>query len=67
MIIRERKEWMKMRFQFRKAREREHHFRRERPRMPLAAVILMIIGLLTVLYFAVVYGLMPVLAMLTPA
>ena len=52
---------------FRRAREHEHGFRKERPRMPLGAVILMIIGLMTVLYFAVVYGLMPVLAMLTPA
>ena len=46
-------------------REREH--RHPRPRMPLFAVILMIIGLMTVLYFAIFYGLMPVLAMLTPA
>ena len=65
MIIHDRKELEKMRF--RRAREHEHSFRKERPRMPLGAVILMIIGLMTVLYFAVVYGLMPVLAMLTPA
>lgn len=55
-----------MGFHFRRKREREPYGRRARPRMPLTAVILMIIGLLTVLYFAVVYGLMPVLAMLTP-
>ena len=39
----------------------------ERRRLPLICVILMMIGLLTVLYFLVVYGLIPVLAMLTPA
>lgn len=56
-----------MGFRFRKRWDHEPHGRRERPRLPLSAVILMIIGLMTVLYFAVVYGLMPVLAMLTPA
>ncbi len=39
----------------------------ERRRIPMICVILMMIGLLTVLYFLVVYGLIPVLAMLTPA
>ena len=35
--------------------------------MPMGALILMIIGFMTVLYFAVVYGLMPLLAFMTPA
>lgn len=39
----------------------------ERRRLPLICVILMMIGLLTILYFLVVYGLIPVLAMLTPS
>lgn len=39
----------------------------ERRRIPLICVIMMLIGILTVLYFLVVYGLIPVLAMLTPA
>ena len=49
-------------------RHKEHpgdEYRRERRRIPPAAVILMMIGFLTVLYFLVVYALMPVLAMLT--
>lgn len=37
-----------------------------RRRIPLVALILMVIGLLTVLYLAVTYVLMPVLAGLTP-
>ena len=39
---------------------------RERPHpIPFVAKILMIIGLITVLYFLITYVLMPVLAMLT--
>ena len=34
-------------------------------RIPLISRILMLIGLLTVLYFLITYGLIPVLAMLT--
>ncbi len=39
--------------------ERKHH-------LPVFAVILMGIGLITVLYFLIVYLLIPFLAMLTP-
>ena len=50
-------------------RRREHgpHSGPERRRIPLIYAVLMLIGLLTVLYFLIVYGLIPVLAMLTPA
>ncbi len=39
--------------------------RNRRHQMPLIAVILMCIGLLTVLYFLITYVLMPILAMMT--
>ena len=42
--------------------ERCHEKRR---RIPLVAMILMIIGLLTVIYFLITYALMPLLAMMT--
>ena len=48
-------------------REPRHEPQREpRRRIPLIALILMVIGLLTVLYFAITYVLMPILAGLTP-
>lgn len=48
-------------------REPHHDSRREpRRRIPLPGLILMGIGLLTILYFAITYVLMPVLAGLTP-
>ncbi len=50
---------------FERFRRREPH-REPRRRIPLVAMILMVIGLLTVLYFAITYLLMPVLASLTP-
>ena len=37
----------------------------KRRRIPLFAMILMIIGLLTVLYFLITYALMPLLALMT--
>lgn len=45
-----------------KPEERCHEKRR---RIPLVAMILMIIGLLTVIYFLITYALMPLLAMMT--
>ena len=42
--------------------ERCHEKKR---RIPLVAMILMIIGLLTVLYFLITYALMPLLALMT--
>ena len=54
---------------FERFRRREpHHDPNREPhrRIPLVALILMVIGLLTVLYFAVTYVLMPILAGLTP-
>ena len=54
---------------FERFRRREpHHDPHREPhrRIPLVALVLMVIGLLTVLYFAVTYVLMPVLAGLTP-
>ena len=42
--------------------ERHHEGRH---RFPLFAIILMIIGLLTVIYFMITYALMPLLAMMT--
>lgn len=54
---------------FGRFRRREPHHdphREQRRRIPLAGLILMVIGLLTVLYFAVTYVLMPILAGLTP-
>ncbi len=41
--------------------------REKRRRIPLIAMILMIIGLLTVIYFLITYALMPLLAMMTVA
>ena len=49
---------------FRKHEEKAPHCGR-RHHMPLIAIILMCIGLLTVLYFLIVYVLMPVLALMT--
>ena len=43
----------------------EGKFHEKRRRIPLAALILMIIGLLTVIYFLITYALMPLLAMIT--
>ena len=40
-------------------------FQEKRHRIPLIAVIFMIIGLLTVIYFLITYALMPLLAMMT--
>lgn len=54
---------------FGKLRKREPHHdphREPRRRISPAGLILMGIGLLTVLYFAVTYVLMPILAGLTP-
>ena len=54
---------------FGRFRRREPHHephREPRRRIPLIALILMVIGLLTVLYFAITYVLMPILASLTP-
>ena len=39
--------------------------RRERARIPLGAKLLMLIGLLTVIYFFITYALIPLLAMMT--
>lgn len=39
--------------------------REKRRRIPLIAMILMIIGLLTVIYFLITYALMPLLALMT--
>ena len=39
--------------------------RGKRRRIPLIAMILMIIGLLTVIYFLITYALMPLLALMT--
>ena len=50
---------------FERFRRREPR-REPRRRIPLVALVLMVIGLLTVLYFAITYVLMPVLAGLTP-
>ena len=55
-----------MRF-FRRRWEHGPHSGPERRRIPLIFIVLMLIGLMTVLYFLIVYGLIPVLAMLTPA
>lgn len=43
----------------------EQRCHEKRRRIPLFAMILMIIGLLTVLYFLITYALMPLLAMMT--
>lgn len=40
-------------------------FKEKRHRIPLISIILMIIGLLTVIYFLITYALMPLLAMMT--
>ncbi len=50
----------------RKREPRHEPHREPRRRIPLIALILMVIGLLTVLYFAITYVLMPMLAGLTP-
>lgn len=44
------------------SKERCHDHKR---RIPLFALFLMIIGLLTVIYFLITYALMPLLAMMT--
>lgn len=49
----------------RRKEKRYEHDRGQRQRIPLFAVILMIIGGLTVLYFLITYVLMPILAMMT--
>ena len=41
------------------------HCLEKRRRIPLIAMILMIIGLLTVIYFLITYALMPLLALMT--
>jgi len=46
-------------------RNREPAYREGRPRIPAIAMILMVIGAMTVLYLLITYVLMPVLAMLT--
>ena len=43
----------------------EEHCYEKRRRIPLVALILMIIGLLTVIYFLITYALMPLLALMT--
>lgn len=45
-------------------RRREPHRERRRVFSPIA-IIFMTIGVLTVLYFLITYGLMPILAMMT--
>ena len=54
-----------MRTWFRKKGFPDESPREERRRPHPVRFVLMVIGLLTVLYFAIVYGLMPVLALLT--
>lgn len=41
--------------------------REKRPRLPLICIVFMLIGILTVLYFLITYGLIPLLAMMTTA
>ncbi len=41
------------------------HWHDKRRRIPVFAMILMIIGLLTVIYFLITYALMPLLALMT--
>lgn len=54
-----------MRWRFRRKRLPEHEPRPGRRRMPLFCVVLMIVGLLTMLYFLIVYALIPVLALMS--
>ncbi len=63
----EKNEKRVIRMIFHRRKEHGPHSEKRRPRMPMGALILMIIGFMTVLYFAVVYGLMPLLAFMTPA
>lgn len=54
-----------MKMFFGRFRRKEPH-REPHRRIPFIALILMVIGFLTVLYFAITYVLMPILAGLTP-
>ena len=58
---------MKMRLFMKRRPPHESPERERRHRMSFISLFFMMVGILTVLYFLIVYGLIPLLAMMTAA